>query len=113
VQLPDVLSLDKGWLSTCWEWQWLFPQHRRMINQLTGEQSRHHLNPTVVQKALKQALHKCEIHKPVSCHTLRHSFGTHMLELGNELKTIQILMGHDHLRVTQQYSQLTNPNRFG
>jgi integron integrase len=113
VQLPDDVNPDQQWLSTSWDWQWLFPQRRRWLNRLTGQQGRHHLNPSVVQRALKQALLHCDIQRPAGCQTLRHCFGTHMLELGNELETIQLLMGHHQPRSTRRYSQLKSPGPAG
>ena len=78
----------------------MFPQQHRWRNFDTGEQGRHHLDPTVIQKAVRRAVLASGIITPATCHTFRHSFATHLLETGQDIRTIQELMGHADLNTT-------------
>jgi len=78
----------------------VFPQQHRWRNFDTGEQGRHHLDPTVIQKAVRRAVLASGIITPATCHTFRHSFATHLLEAGQDIRTIQELMGHADLNTT-------------
>jgi integron integrase len=85
VWLPDALARKYPGAPTDWRWQWVFPQRRRWKNRATGEQGRHHLDPSVVQRAVKRAVDRSGVPKAASCHTFRHSFATHLLESGYDI----------------------------
>lgn len=96
-----------------WGWQYVFPATRISTDPRSGIQRRHHLYDTVIQKAVKQAIINAGITKQASCHTFRHSFATHLLESGYDIRTIQELLGHKNVETTMIYTHILNQGGKG
>lgn len=111
--LPDGLARKYPNGGREWGWQYVFPASRLWTHPDTGKRLRHHQHESVLQRAVKAAVRKSGIAKQATCHTFRHSFATHMLEAGYNIRKIQQLLGHTDIRTTMQYTHLAGSNRDG
>jgi integron integrase len=103
VWLPEGLARKFQGAGTKWEWQWLFPSRETSIDPASGVRRRHHLLEGSFQSAIRRAAAAAHIDKRITPHALRHSFATHILENGADIRTVQSLLGHEHLQTTQIY----------
>jgi integron integrase len=113
VFLPEALARKYPRADQEWGWQWVFPAEHRSRDPRTQVERRHHLHETVVQRAVKQAVRDVGISRAASCHTFRHSFATHLIQDGYDIRTVQELLGHKDVKTTMIYTHVLNRGGLG
>lgn len=113
VYLPYALARKYKHAARSWQWQYVFPSVKTAVDPRSGVTRRHHIDHSVVRRAIKRATRKVGIVKQVSAHTFRHSFVTHLLQRGTDIRTIQALLGHRDVATTMIYTHVLNQGGHG